>query len=425
MAFDDCCADSVAGFSNGATFTPMTCLLDTDSEHRSIYGVVLRVAFPLFLMVLAMWFFFIQWFVMRKSPTVTRVRAQQFIRSRAIICFLVVGFFAYQSISEDLMGTVSCIELDADEMDEARRFDQRDGVNYSQFSIAQEKYWTEDTNIECWSRSHAYLAGFLGIPGIILFLCGVPLYLLVFLLYKRQRNELLELNVLNTYGFIYQNYEDKFVYWEVMILIRKALIGAIVVFAYPLGSNLQGVMALGVLILSLAIHLIATPFKYLPLNILEGCSLVVTIFTFYAGVVFNDENTSEHAEVLLSVLLVIINSLLVVVFICTVFVYGDKYVVAKLKFLDVTNLPRSPISRMLLLASLLSDEFKKIVASHVQTVRGTNRQQQPSGGMQMSSLPLSAGGQSTAGAAVSSPKAADGEDAVVSVRTEPQDEDFL
>jgi len=414
--------NSVAGFSNGATFTPMTCLLDSDSENRSIHGVILRIAFPMLLMLLSMGFFFIQWFIMRRNPTITRVMSQQFIRSRAIICFLVVGFFAYQSISEDLMGTVSCIQLDGDEMDQAERFDQGDDINYSQFAIAQERYWTEDTNIECFSSSHAYLVGFLGIPGIILFLCGIPLYLLVFLLYKRQKEELLELNVLNTYGFIYQNYEDKFVYWEVMILIRKALISAIVVFAYPLGSNLQGVMALGVLILSLAIHLIATPFKYLALNILEGCSLVVTIFTFYAGVVFNDENTSESAEVLLSVLLVLINLLLVLVFFCTVFVYGDRYVVAKLKYLDVTNVPKNPIVRMLLLASLLSDQFRKIVATQMKTVRGGNR---TSTGMQMSNLPVSAGASSPTKTAVQSTAPNDSAEQPAVIEASNEDADAL
>ena len=317
-------------------------------------------------MILVMCLFVIRGLVMLRKPNMTFFECQQFLRSRLIICFLVVGFFAYQSISEDLMGTVSCIRLDSDDMSTAEEFDDPlRGVSYSHFSTANGYYWTEDTNIKCFSRNHAFLVGFLGIPGIVLFLCGIPFYLLIFLLYKRQKKQLMELHVLNTYGFIYQNYEDKFVYWEVIILIRKAMIGAIIVFAYPLGANLQGVMVLGVLNLALAVHLIATPFKYRLLNMLEGCSLIVSIITFYAGVVFNDTNTSDGAKVLLSVILMFVNALLMVVILFSVFVHGDKYVLARLKSLDVTDIPENPILRMTLLAFIIQRHVKKMVTASV------------------------------------------------------------
>ena len=344
----------------------MTCLLDTDSDSRSIYCVILRVSFPLLSMILAMFLFVIQWLFMCRKSNTTLLDRQQFLRSRLIICFLVVGFFAYQCISEDLMGTVSCIRLDSDDMSDAEAFDDpQRNISYSHFSIANGYYWTEDTNIKCFSRNHAFLVGFLGIPGIVLFLFGIPFYLLIFLLYKRQKKQLTELHVLNTYGFIYQNYKDKFVYWEVIILFRKAMISAIIVFAYPLGANLQGVMVLGVLNLALAVHLIATPFKYRLLNVLEGCSLVVSIVTFYAGVVFNDANTSDSAKILLSIILVFINALLMVVILLSVFIHGDKYVVAKLKSMDVADIPENPIHRMILLAFILQRRVKRMVTSTV------------------------------------------------------------
>lgn len=355
--------NSIAGFSNGATFTPMTCMLDETSDNRSILGVVLRIVFPLCLMLLVLIFFSLQWIVMMRTPNYTRAYCSSFLKSRVVILFLVVVFFSYQSISEELMSTVSCIELDSKEIDE--------NTEYPDYSIARDRYWTEDTNIQCFERKHAFLAGFLGIPGIVFFLLGVPVYLLFFLLYKRSQGQLLELNVLNTYGFIYQNYEERFVYWEVCILIRKALIGAIIVFAYPLGANLQGVMALGVLILALAIHLIAAPFKYLLLNILEGCSLLVSIFTFYAGVVFNDENTTDTADILLSALLVLINLSLVTVFLVCVFKYGDKYVVAKLKFLGVHDIPANFFPRVVKLARVVAGQAASSLANTLrQTLRG-------------------------------------------------------
>eukprot|EP00210_Caulerpa_lentillifera_P006197 g5921.t1 len=342
--------NTIAGFSNGASFTPMTCLWNTSSENSSIFGAVFRVGFILGVMMLLMIYFFLQWSFMMRRPNCTHAHCAAYLRSRIIICFLVVIFFAYQSISEELMAIVSCIELDSKEIN--------DNTLYPKYSIARDKYWTQDTNIECLEKKHALLVGIIGIPGIIFILFGVPLYLLFFLLYRRSKDQLMDLDVINTYGFIYQNYLERFVFWEVCILARKALIGVIVVFAYPLGSNLQGVMALGVLILALAIHLTAAPFKYTLLNVLEGCSLLVSIFTFYAGVVFNDENTSQVARVLLTTLLVLINLSLVAVFLATVFIYGDKCVTARLQCLEVADIPKNCICRLIKLASVVSAQAR-------------------------------------------------------------------
>lgn len=353
--------NSVAGFSNGATATPMTCMFDQSLENQSIYGVIVRIAFPVGLMLLVMLFFALRWYFKTRIPHNTRAYCLKYLKSRLVICFLVVVFFSYQSISEELMGTVSCIELDSKEMDE--------NTHYPQYSIARDRYWTEDTNIRCFEKNHARLAGILGIPGIILFLIGLPVYLLILLLYEKTNNRLLEQDVLNTYGFIYQNYDQRVVFWEVIILIRKASMGAIIVFAYPLGSNLQGVMALGVLILALAVHLIAVPFNHLTLNILEASSLLVSIFTFYVGLVSNDENTTHAADVLMSTLLVTMNLTLVIAFLVALFIYGDRYVVAKLDCLGVSDIPANFIPRVMKLASVMWEQAAQNITSTLRRTR--------------------------------------------------------
>ena len=320
-------------------------------------------------MLLAMSFFVAQCLVMRSNPNSTPHVRRQFLRSRLIISFLVVGFFAYQSISEDLMGTISCIRLDSDAMSRVEEFDDpENNISYSHFSIADGYYWTQDTNIECFSRNHTFLVGFIGIPGIVFFLCGIPFYLLILLFYKRQKKQLMEPYMLNTYGFIYQNYRDRFMYWEVTILFRKASIGAIVVFAYSLGSNLQAMMALGILNLALVVHLIAAPFKYPRLNVLENCSLIVSIVTLYGGVVFNDTNTSEYTKGFLTIILVVLNSLLVAVILFAVLVYVDKCIEAKLELLEVTDIPKNPIRRMIRLVLIMEKRMKQKLQPFV--VRG-------------------------------------------------------
>lgn len=341
----------------------MVCAVDTDSENRSIYGILLRIVFPIGLMFFVMSFFCIRWaFCSFSNRQLTIHASSLWLKSQLVITFLVVAFYSYQSISEDLMTIVNCIHLDLPEMDRAYAFDDPEtNVNYSQFSIANGYYWTEDTKIQCKSRAHAFLVGFLAVPGIVLFILGIPLYLFVFLLFQKSKGNLTKLDILNTYGFIYQNYTDKFVFWEVMILMRKAMIGVVVVFAYPLGSNLQGIMALGILVVSLGFHLVAMPFKYLPLNILEALSLLVSFFTFYCGVVFNDENTSETARIVLSIGIMTINSILVLIFVVTICLYSDKYLSAKLKYLGQSNVPNNTVLKLMRLATMISGQVKTVI----------------------------------------------------------------
>lgn len=251
-----------------------------------------------------------------------------------MISILAVIFFSYQNITEEFMRTVNCVDLDKDKSD-------NDVSDYTGFAIARGRYWGEDTAEKCYEGGHGNLAMFLGVPGLLLFSFGVPVFLLVLLLWNQHHGRLKHREFLNTYGFVYQNYTEKHVYWEVVILIRKALIGGVVVFAYEAGPNLQGIMALGVLIAALVMHLIAVPFKYTTLNVLEGCSLIVSILTFYSGIVFDDGNTSPSAKILLSVILFVVNTGMTLYLLYKITQYVDQYVTARLKVVGVEDVPRS------------------------------------------------------------------------------------
>eukprot|EP00210_Caulerpa_lentillifera_P007342 g7018.t1 len=335
--------NTASGFSNGSAFAPLTCLLKS-GLNRTIHGMVLRVAFPVALIVFVIFLFFLNWLRIRS----TQKKGIEYLHSRSVICILVALFFCYESINQELMRVVNCVELDVEE--------SSDETGYHKYAIARGEYWGEDTSFKCFEGTHLTLVAILGIPGLTFFSFGIPAFLLVFLLYNRERKRIYDQDFLNTYGFVYQNYTPSFVYWEVSIMLRKACIGGIVVFAYPLGANLQGIMSLGVLMTALVLHLIATPFKYKILNVLESFSLVVSIFTFYAGIVFNDENTSEPAKVLLSILLIIINASLFIMFVARVFVDVDKFITAKLRLLGVVDIPKRFSGRCMKLTRVILEK---------------------------------------------------------------------
>ncbi|GMH38574.1 hypothetical protein BSKO_06458 [Bryopsis sp. KO-2023] len=71
--------------------------------------------------------------------------------------------------------------------------------------------------------------------------------------------------------------------------------------------------------------------EYSTLNTLEGTSLVVSIFTFYSGIIYNDPNTSMTARGLFSAMLLVLNVCLVGLFVWRVWKSLDLVVTARLR----------------------------------------------------------------------------------------------
>ena len=154
-----------------------------------------------------------------------------YLKNRWIISILAILFFTYAFLTRDLMKTINCIGVDKSNPAE----------QYNQYSVATDQYWGEDTNLKCWEGKHAVLAFVLGVPGLSIISFGAPIYLAWFL--TKNKDKHYDRVFLNTYGFVYQAYKERHVYWDAVIMLRKALIGAVVVFAYPLGGNLQVILA--------------------------------------------------------------------------------------------------------------------------------------------------------------------------------------
>lgn len=86
-------------------------------------------------------------------------------------------------------------------------------------------------------------------------------------------------------------------------MLRKGLLVIIVVFGYELRSNIQGILAVCVLIFALQLHHECCPFRneFKDLNEYEGASLFVSLFIFALSLAFVDDQISEAAKVVLTV----------------------------------------------------------------------------------------------------------------------------
>ena len=121
---------------------------------------------------------------------------------------------------------------------------------------------------------------------------------------------------------MFRGYKDEYVFWDSIIMLRKALLALIVGFGYPLGVTLQGAIASFILFVSVQIQLYATPFakKFSILNHMEAFSLAISATTFSSGVFMNEEKLKHEGRIFVAVFVVF----LIIAFTC--FTAGYVYV---------------------------------------------------------------------------------------------------
>lgn len=324
----------VMGVASGSYLVPLDCSFDESSPSENSSGVPnsikvlwLQVTFPLILLVFFCLLCGTYLWIYRSR---NRMEDSISFKSYFTVIAIVVVFFSYVKVTSELMRTVNCIGVD----------DEDEQHEYQDYAIlTKKKVWAEDTQLDCFEGDHT-LTGVFGVLGLVFFSLMVILFILFWLPLNSHR--LKEPEFIAQYGFIYQGYKEKWYLtsWEAIIAIRKALIAAAVVFAFPLGPNLQGVCALGVIILAIAVHFVFSPFKRfkghpnvppyaghwlrevgfqrianwwvllnnsISLNAMESASLLMSMIVFYSGILFNDENTSEGGKHTMAAFTLLVN----------------------------------------------------------------------------------------------------------------------
>lgn len=63
---------------------------------------------------------------------------------------------------------------------------------------------------------------------------GIPAF--AFLLLQREKENLKKISVKEKYGFLYNGYQKRYYYWEVVIMYRKIMVIFIAVFVAAFGA---------------------------------------------------------------------------------------------------------------------------------------------------------------------------------------------
>ena len=268
-------ADAVSGAGQSVLSQSFYCLIRHSQSIASPSllqktGVILLI-FSITSVISIFWFFYA-----RKKGMSTAV----FLR-RCLLTFLVAFDFLYVNLATATLSFFNCVNV-------------HDGLLLEELDVAH-KYWADDTDVQCYEGSHKKFVFLCAIPSL-LFVCLFPFSILIILIVVRNQKKLDSKWSKETLGQLFDAYSEKYVYWNVCILLRTGLLSSIVVFAYSLGGNLQGVMVLFVLVSALFAQSSCRPFKEgLELvNRMEGYSLLLATFTLLVGIVLHDPNTKSR-----------------------------------------------------------------------------------------------------------------------------------
>ena len=158
-----------------------------------------------------------------------------------------------------------------------------------------------DLEESCQSDRYRFMVILLGVSQLILYVCGLPLILLYFLV--RNRDRLRTHAVQSRYGVYFSGYKDNRFYWEIILSVRKISIVGLGIFGPEMGAVRQSQVALLILGIFIGIEVLGSPFRepterHKILAKLELSSLIVLSLTMWSGLmIFSSSEVDDTTTV--------------------------------------------------------------------------------------------------------------------------------
>ncbi|KAK3280073.1 hypothetical protein CYMTET_12069 [Cymbomonas tetramitiformis] len=154
------------------------------------------------------------------------------------------------------------------------------------------EYLMAAPDTECWEGKHIPMLVVSGL-ALALYVVGIPfLFYGAVLAYGLKNNALKERSFSATYGWLYNKYELSWMWWSMVILARRLLCAAILVF-FQRQPFLQAVLALSVLVVAIMAHYFARPFVDVFVDITDSISLCSLLSIVVFGMMFYTEDLHD------------------------------------------------------------------------------------------------------------------------------------
>ncbi|KAG2438727.1 hypothetical protein HXX76_005272 [Chlamydomonas incerta] len=310
--------------NTATTIVSVDCCLVEDVTPISIQRTLITIFTPFVILGLAMitWLL-IFWWKKRKVPTLPFML---WLWPRLVITIIAIIFNAYPDLVTAFVELFSCQQID-----------DPGATEYAPILHAQGSFWSSDPNLECYVNPHLWLAMAIGIPGLVLFAAGCPLFSYYWL---RRHKTLLygstkrSKNFAIAYSFMYEDYSERAYFWDSMIMLRKLAVIIVITFLEPISPQLQILTALGVIIIALVAQMLVHPYKNARMNYMERLSLWATMAMLYCALYFSSGDVPQAAKTAIGSILLVFNILVVAYFVLQ---YLYEYILGWLYLMDEKN----------------------------------------------------------------------------------------
>ena len=146
------------------------------------------------------------------------------------------------------------------------------------------QYLNDDLDQPCWNPTHLTAVLMIGIPTLVVWVIGMPLF--IFVVLESHRREKHNDKVRFRYGMLMEGYEDAYFYWESVIASRKMMVIGVSVFMSSFTVDIQAYVGIGIVILFMTMHISANPYNSKVLDQMEKYALLTAFATLYIGLLF-------------------------------------------------------------------------------------------------------------------------------------------
>lgn len=158
--------------------------------------MILACLFPLLGIVLIAGFWLIVGYFRRNTQTLTNL----------IMSVIILIFLTLPAVTTITFAIYNCVDVFSD----------------------GNTYLALDVSLQCWAGDHSYYAKRFGIPIIIIWIVGLPVF--AYFLLRKKQGQLGDDENIARYGFLYTGLTHKAFYWEILLHFRKVAMICINVF---------------------------------------------------------------------------------------------------------------------------------------------------------------------------------------------------
>ena len=313
-----CCIEFISGLAAESIRRSVVCLSKAKQFlHSTVWGTIVSVSVvpvTAFLLLIAFW--------MVMALVYQMQRPLRYIAQRSLLSLMALWYITSASVIKTTLSVVLCVRvynvLDGTQNDEKII----DTTKYEEIS-----YWAVDTSLRCFEGQHLMLVIWI-LPFVSIVYVGLLIFFVFILTSPKELLDHPDRWVYRTTGFLYRGYGSGWRrYWEVAIVLRKAIIAFLVFCAHRFDS-LGFITSLAIFILlAMGLQIVVMPYRkeFDALNKIDLSALFVSHLTILIASILESEGlTKEWRGMTLSIICVVLNISTFLVLLSFLFKYCAK-----------------------------------------------------------------------------------------------------